>query len=397
MLDKCQANVGFTPISLAFPLLIRNNVFIKSKSSDVMAEVLLRELSNADINWMITAGYQEKIAAGAVLVQLCRDPDIIYLLLEGRLTIVIPQVATASTANVLAAETGDCGDQEITQISRGEVVGETSLFNLCFMPAVVKAAVDSLVLAIPRQQLIEKLERDVNFSTHFYRAIALMLSERLRQILEMPGQIKAVNDQPIKEAPFVFGELRDSDVDWLIAMGELKNLAPGASLIQAGRPVEALYFILDGLLSISAPKENHNPLMLCFECQEGLEQEKAIANLTRGEITGAISFLDFRPLLVSVRAINSSLILAIPRQVLSTKLQQDTSFASRFYRVLAIQLSNSLQTVMSRLGCSQDTYSQHQSMDEAVEHNDELDLDSLHQVSQGAARFSWMLRRLGVV
>ncbi|MBE9180193.1 cyclic nucleotide-binding domain-containing protein [Oculatella sp. LEGE 06141] len=361
-----------------------------------MAEVLLKELSNADINWMIAAGHQEEVTAGTVLVQLCKDPDMIYLLLDGMLTIVVPSAESDSTGSSLAVN--NCQDREITQLSRGEIVGETSLFDLCFMPAVVRAAVNSLVLAIPRQQLVTKLEQDINFSTHLYRAIALMLSERLRQILEMPGQVRAINDQPMKEALFVFGELRDSDVDWLITVGEVKPLAPGTILIQAGRPVEALDFILDGLLLITVPEGDYNPLTLCFERQErDASFGKAIANLTRGEISGAISFLDFRPLPVTVRAVHHSLVLSISRQALTTKLQQDMGFASRFYRVLAIQLSNSLQMVMSRLGCHQNMYDRPQGMDEAVEYDDELDLDSLQQVSQGAARFNWMLKRLGVL
>jgi CRP-like cAMP-binding protein len=360
-----------------------------------MAEVLLRELSNADINWMIATGRQEQVAAGTVLVQLCRDPEVIYLLLDGALSIVIPKAESSATSSALAI--GDCKDQEVTHLSRGEIVGETSLFDLCFMPAVVKANENSLVLAIPRPQLVEKLEQDIYFGTHFYRAIALMLSERLRKILEMPGQIQAVTEQPMKEALFVFGELRDSDVDWLVAAGEVKSLAPNEVLIQAGKPIEALYFVLDGLLLIASPEGDYNPLTLCFECRDKLaSSEKAIANLTRGEISGAIAFLDFRPPATTVRAVNHALVLAIPRQVLTAKLQQDMSFAFRFYRVLALQLSNSLQTVMSRLGCNKNTY-QHQDMNEAVEYEDELDLDSLQQVSQGAARFNWMLKRIGVI
>ncbi|MBD2060248.1 cyclic nucleotide-binding domain-containing protein [Oculatella sp. FACHB-28] len=361
-----------------------------------MAEVLLSELSNADINWMIAAGRQEQINAGTVLVQLCRDPEVIYLLLDGALTIVIPNAKSTSTDHVVTVAESDCQDREITRLSRGEIVGETSLFDLCFMPAIVKADVNSLVLAIPRQRLIDKLEQDINFSTHFYRAIALMLSERLRQIFEMPGQVQAITEQPMKEALFVFGELRDSDADWLVAVGEIKSLSPNEVLLQAGRPVEALYFILDGLLLISSPEGDYNPLTLCFKSQGKAPREKPIANLTRGEISGASSFVDFRPPAVTVRAVNHSLVLSIPRQVLAVKLQQDMSFASRFYRVLALQLSNSLQTVMSRLGCNKSNYSQHQEMDEDVEYEDELDLDSLQQVSQGAARFNWMLKRLGV-
>ena len=377
--------------------LIRNNIPITGHAGDVMAEVLLRELSNADIDWMINAGHRETIESDRILVELCKQPDEIHLLLDGTLAIVIP-LADQVSGKLSAPKADGCGNYEVMRLSSGEIVGELSLFNLCLMPAVAKAISPSLVLSIPRQQLVEKLEQDISFSSRFYRMIALMLSERLRRLLEMPGQIQATTDQAMKEVLFVFGEFRDSDVDWLVAAGEVKTLSAGSILLQTGKPVDALHIVLDGLLQISAPEGKYNPLTLCFECAEkNAKFEKPIATLSKGEVSGAVSFLDFRPHPTMVRAINNSLVLSIPRQVLSMRLQQDISFASRFYRVLAIQIANSLQAVMNQLGCSQTIYTQHQEMDMNVEYDDELDLDSLHQVSQGAARFNWMLKRLGIV
>jgi hypothetical protein len=77
-------------------------------------------------------------------------------------------------------------------------------------------------------------------------------------------------------------------------------------------------------------------------------------------------------------------------------LQQDVGFASRFYRVIALDVLDLLRSVMDRLGCGQRNYTQHHLMASETEYEDELDLDELHQMSQGANRFTWMLKRLGV-
>ncbi|BAY79074.1 cyclic nucleotide-binding protein (plasmid) [Nostoc linckia NIES-25] len=52
-----------------------------------MTEVLLKELSNSDINWMITTGFQREIAAGTVLIQEGKSSDTLHLVLDGTLVI----------------------------------------------------------------------------------------------------------------------------------------------------------------------------------------------------------------------------------------------------------------------------------------------------------------------
>ncbi|MDX2213496.1 MAG: cyclic nucleotide-binding domain-containing protein [Oculatellaceae cyanobacterium bins.114] len=360
-----------------------------------MAGILLQELSNTDIDWLIAAGQQQQIRSGTVLLQPREEPNAIYLLLDGALTLGVPQNGSECSET---ASSGDRLDHEMIRLSEGEIVGETLLFNIHALGAVVKAAKDSIVLSIPQQKLALKLQQDSDFSTHFYRAIALILAKRIQQMLSMPAQIRATNDQPIKEALFVFGELYDSDVDWLVAAGRLEKLPPKQILIQAGRPVDALYIVLDGLLSVSVFEEEVNPLTLCFECPEKVaSSQKVLVRLSKGEMSGTSSFLNMSPPPVTVRAIEESLVLAIPRSHLTIKLQQDMGFASRFYRVLAIQMLETLQTAIGLLGCPQQRYQARNEMDEDMEYDDELNLDSLHKVAQGAARFNWMLKRLGVM
>ncbi|WP_416669608.1 cyclic nucleotide-binding domain-containing protein [Egbenema bharatensis] len=379
--------------------LIRNNVFITDFVGNIMAEVLLKELSNADVDWLIHTGTREVVEADRILVQRCKNPGMLYLLLEGSLAMIVPQAETDLDQEQSSISKANArSDREVMQLSNGEIVGESTLFDSCLMPAVIKTLTDSLVLSIDRQKLVKKLEKDLTFSNHFYRAIALMLSERLRFLLETSSQVRVMSEPSMKEVLFIFAELRDSDVDWLVAAGKIQSLMAGDVLLQAGKPVDALHIVLNGLLQVSAPKDHYNPFTLCFECANTRANlEQPIATVSRGEISGAISFLDFRPHPVTARAIENTLVLSIPRPILSARLQQDFSFASRFYRVLSIQLSDSLQTVLNQLTGSQSMHSAHQPMNKEMEYDDELNLDSLHQVSQGAARFNWMLKRLGVM
>jgi bacteriocin-type transport-associated protein len=362
-----------------------------------MAEVLLKELSNTDIDWLISVGNQEEFAAGTVLVESGKTPEAVYLLLKGELTVDIAQT-DFNLVNSSPPFSNATQSREVVHLSNGEVVGESCLFDIPPLAANIKVAETSLILSIARQTLATKLQDDIYFSSHFYRAIALILAERLRRMLEMPTQMRLINNPSAKEALFVFGELRDGDVDWLLAVGRLEKLSPGQAIIQAGRPVEALYIVLDGLLSAAVIEGDRDAVGLCFGCPiEKAESQQAIAELSRGQMSGTVSLLDSRPSPITVGAIEESLVLVIPRQQLMSKLQYDMGFASRFYRILATQLLGHLQKSLEILGSPQQEYSQEDVMDEEIEYDDELNVDSLHQMSQGAARFNWMLKRLGVV
>ena len=79
---------------------------------------------------------------------------------------------------------------------------------------------------------------------------------------------------------------------------------------------------------------------------------------------GETPFIDGRLPSATVKAIEDSLVLTIPRQQLAAKLQQDIGFASRFYRVIATLLSNRLQGMYSQLGYGRRVYSKGQPLDE---------------------------------
>ncbi len=177
----------------------------------------------------------------------------------------------------------------------------------------------------------------------------------------------------MRKVLYILGELSDDDVEWLIANGSKVCLRATEVLIQQGAPITTLYLVLDGQLSV---------------CTAPAGRETEIARLESGEIVGEMSFVDSRPPSATVKAISDSVVLAIPRQVLVTKLQEDTGFASRFYHALAIFLADRLRGMVSLFGYGIERL--------PVEETDaeELDPTVLDSVYLAGSRFDRLLKQL---
>lgn len=132
---------------------------------------------------------------------------------------------------------------------------------------------------------------------------------------------------------YILGELSDSDVDWLVQVGKKTPVNAGATLIQEGCPVDTLYVLLEGALVVT------------ISALEG----RQIAQLACGEVVGEMSFVDAYPPSATVRTLDDSLVLAIPRSALTEKLQSDEGFGCRFYRALAVLLSRRLRGTVQQL------------------------------------------------
>jgi CRP-like cAMP-binding protein len=142
----------------------------------------------------------------------------------------------------------------------------------------------------------------------------------------------------VKKILLFFSELNNSDLDWFVQKGKKETIAPDRLLIREGQVSEALYIIVSGSFSVAIESLDH----------------KELARISQGEIVGEVSFIDTRPPLASVRSLEESVVLSIPRMQLVSKLLQDTNFASRFYRAICLCLSDRLRGTVSRLGYGHD-------------------------------------------
>jgi bacteriocin-type transport-associated protein len=353
------------------------------KPEQPVKETLLQELSNSDINWLLATGRRTEITTGNVLDREGKAAAF-HIVLDGILTATVSQ--------------GKSTNLEIARLPSGEVIGESFFIGNRAIAPTIKAVENSLLLSIPRQQLAEKLERDAGFAARFYRAIAILLSDRLHNLIGQLSRKQLVRDQPLKDLLFVLGELNDSDIDWLISTGTRQKIAANEVLIHEGGTVDALYILLNGTTIVSIAEKKCNPLTLTFGVREGCETSSlAIAQLSRGEIFGETPFIDGRLPFARIEAVEDSLVLSIPRQQLAAKLQQDIGFSSRFYRAIATLVSSRLQEMLSRLGYIKPVDSKSQSLNGAIESEDELDFSVLDQMAMAGTKFDWMLKRLKVI
>lgn len=171
----------------------------------------------------------------------------------------------------------------------------------------------------------------------------------------------------MRKVLIILGQLDDVDVEWLARHGEVVRVAAGTPLIEEGHVADAVYFVLDGMVGATSRASG----------------QRVLARLAAGEIVGEMSFVDQGPPSATVTALVDSKLLKVPRDALSQKLARDSAFAARFYKAIAIFLSDRLRAASA--GSSRDA---------GALAEDELDPEVLQNVSMAGDRFDRLLRRL---
>ncbi len=146
---------------------------------------ILAEMDDRDIDWLATAGRQKVIPSGSVLIERTTRPEALFLILSGCLSV---QIDTPQ------------GLREIAQLETGDIVGEMSFIDSRLPSATVVAIEETLVWAIPWTKLSSKLMLDNSFASHFYHAMAVLLSDRMRKLIKQVDVFKMENlEQPTED------------------------------------------------------------------------------------------------------------------------------------------------------------------------------------------------------
>ena len=177
----------------------------------------------------------------------------------------------------------------------------------------------------------------------------------------------------MRKVLYILGQLDDADVDWLARTGKKTTYPKGHAVITAGVKTESLYIVLDGSLVVL------------------LTNGFRLATVGCGEILGEISLVDSRPPSASGVVDEPCLLLALDQKTLREKMRVDTGFAARFYRALAIFLSNRMRSTMTTLG-----YGKAGELPVPKEEDDAdlLDDEVLDGVFNAGLRFERMLKKL---
>jgi CRP-like cAMP-binding protein len=183
----------------------------------------------------------------------------------------------------------------------------------------------------------------------------------------------------MRKVLFLFGQLNDDDVEWMLGTGVKRFVPAGHVLIEQGVPVDAVFILLEGRLAV------------WLKSRRGPERE--IARLNAGEIVGEMSFVDARPPSATVKALEDSTVFSLSKATLNAKLVTDQGFGARFYRALAIYLSTTVRERHQALGGTGVVEDEEDDEDDEA---DELDANVLDGVYLAGERFDRMVKRVMV-
>jgi len=160
---------------------------------------ILGQLNDRDVDWLAQTGQRRWLDEGNVLIREGERNDALYILLEGRMSVHVDKVG-------LVAEMGS-----------GEIIGELSLVESAPPSATVTAVTACRLLAVPHTELNKRLDSDDAFGHRLYRALAMLLADRLRDRVKRV-HYRSIGDLANEE--FLEGELDEGLLDSVSLAGE---------------------------------------------------------------------------------------------------------------------------------------------------------------------------------
>lgn len=362
---------------------------------------LIAELTETDIRWMKSVGETKRFSPGELVIQQYSPLRSLYLVLEGCLTfsVATDQTTPLGKAFSVLSEESNADQQTLDQVNVGELIGESALLKGANSMLIVRASMQTDVLSLPLPSICAHLDQDLGFAARFYRAIAILLQNRYEKLLFRFSHRRNVKISGFQDGPFLFGELSDGDVDWMVTHGTLKSFNSGDIFQQLGYPIETVYIVLKGSAAIKFSASQQNSLNMLFtqiQDSSGANSDLGVevAHASRAEILGEGALLNSKISNYTLQAIQPSLLLAVAQPELSIKLQQDLAMASRLYRVVAILMLRRLESLIARLGFFHKNYRKGNYLSDDIQYSNELDLDMMDKLMLGGSRFEWMLRQL---
>lgn len=124
---------------------------------------ILGHLNDEDIEWLARKGVRRKIHKGDILIHQDKQTEALFVVLEGQLTVSVKNIG------------------DVAEIKVGEIVGEISFVDSRPAYATIIAGGEALVLAVKKDLLQDKLDRDIAFGARFYKALSIFLADRMRE------------------------------------------------------------------------------------------------------------------------------------------------------------------------------------------------------------------------
>lgn len=164
-------------------------------------------LSDLDIKWFVSSGRSMSLESGEQLITAGEPISEVFFVMEGE----------------LSARIGPAATQEVNRMHFGEFVGEISFLDSRPPSTTVVAVTPAKLLAVSRERIEAHLEEDPEFGARFFRGIGILLSNRIRNLLQ---QVDAREDADLFSEE-VAGELDPELLDSINLAGRRFEMMAG--------------------------------------------------------------------------------------------------------------------------------------------------------------------------
>ncbi|MDK9698307.1 MAG: cyclic nucleotide-binding domain-containing protein [Siculibacillus sp.] len=165
---------------------------------------------DGDVAWLASVGTTRHLAPGDVLVEQGRPVDDLFVVLQGE---VVVEVAGAGV---------------VARRGAGEIIGEMSFVDSAPPSATVRAGDPTIVFAVAKAVVAERLAANTGFAARFYRALALYLADRLREATargrSADGAVESDLDELVLDGVSIAGMRFRGFIDTLAGAGRRNAL-----------------------------------------------------------------------------------------------------------------------------------------------------------------------------
>ena len=133
-------------------------------------------LREEDLDWLFEMGVTRVVSSGTAIVHEGVRPNAIFVVIDGRFSVRVKNVA----------------GEPLAALRAGELIGEISFLEGSPASATIVAEETSAVLEIDNQLLNERVGGDAAFAARIYRLFALTAERRLRNRVDHLASVFAI-------------------------------------------------------------------------------------------------------------------------------------------------------------------------------------------------------------
>jgi bacteriocin-type transport-associated protein len=306
-------------------------------------------------SWVTDYGSEVQCDGETELITEGEQSEYLYFLVSG-------------TAKVVTSK----GNQRIdlAELAPGEMFGEMSFVENRPPVASIITSGSCRLLKVAKTKLQASVEKSNEIGTELYQLFGRKLASQLSIQNTFLHRWEGVNIEPIRKILIVFSILNEVDIEWMSVNGSRLSKAAGSKVLAEGQSVPGMIIILAGDADVLI-ESNGGP--------------KLVGSSRRGEFVGEMTFLGISDkATASVVSRTDIELLEINKELLRLEFAKNFGFSYRFYKALAVLLSQRLRDQLRSKGMASLAF------DAEDSDEDSMSIEQMSAVSIAGQRFEWL-------